>query len=108
MKVGVMLPVGGEPRWPALLELAECVAALGLDSVWVADHLIFRSPNGVERGTHECWTLMTALAATTARVEIGSLVLCAGFRNPGLVAKMAATLDRVAQGRLILGVGAGF
>jgi FMNH2-dependent dimethyl sulfone monooxygenase len=104
-----MLPAGGESSWPAILELAECAELQGLDSVWFADHLIFRPPvvEG-ENGTHENWTVMTALAMGTQRVEIGSAVMCASFRNPGLVAKMAATLDHVAPGRLILAVGAGW
>src|SRR3954468_15003405 len=109
MKVGIVLPAGGETTWPELLELAQCAESQGLDSVWMADHLIFRPPIVDSVGsTHENWTVMSALATTTKRVELGSLVMCASFRNPGLVAKMATTLDHIAPGRLILGVGAGW
>jgi alkanesulfonate monooxygenase SsuD/methylene tetrahydromethanopterin reductase-like flavin-dependent oxidoreductase (luciferase family) len=79
----------------------------GLDSVWGADHLIFRD-GGSSTGIHECWTVLTAVAALTSRVEIGPLVLALPFRNPGLTAKMAVELDEVSGGRLILGVGCGW
>jgi alkanesulfonate monooxygenase SsuD/methylene tetrahydromethanopterin reductase-like flavin-dependent oxidoreductase (luciferase family) len=98
----------GIAGWPALRELAQCAEAQGLDSVWLADHLLYQPPEGDAKGMHEAWTLMSALAAVTERVEIAPLVLCASFRSPGLVANMAATLDLVAGGRLTLGVGAGW
>jgi alkanesulfonate monooxygenase SsuD/methylene tetrahydromethanopterin reductase-like flavin-dependent oxidoreductase (luciferase family) len=112
VKVGLMLPMhegdGGIASWPTLRELALTAEAQGLDSIWVADHLLYQPPEGEARGMHEAWTLMSALAAVTERVEIAPLVVCASFRNPGLVANMAAMLDLVANGRFTLGVGAGW
>ncbi|MFI5691787.1 LLM class flavin-dependent oxidoreductase [Kribbella sp. NPDC051586] len=115
MKIGVMLPLGagdgpdgGMPGWKDVRAVAEAAEEGGLDSVWIADHFLYRDPEGQIYGMHESWTLLTAVAAVTSRVELGNMVLCASFRDPGLTAKMAATLDEVSGGRLILGVGAGW
>ncbi|TCO19098.1 luciferase-type oxidoreductase [Kribbella steppae] len=115
MKIGVMLPVGGEdgpggtvPGWKDVRAVAEAADRTGMDSVWLADHFFYKSPDGRMYGMHEAWTLLSAVAAITTRVELGNMVLCASFRDPGLTAKMAATLDEVSGGRLVLGVGAGW
>jgi probable F420-dependent oxidoreductase len=96
------------PGWKNVRAMAEAADQNGLDAVWLADHFIYQAPDGKVFGMHEAWTLLSAVAAVTTRVELGNLVLCASFRDPGLTAKMAATLDEVSGGRLVLGVGAGW
>ncbi len=112
MKVGVMVPVGnhaGVPQpWVDVLAFARRSETLGLDGLWVPDHTLFRFPGEPERGAHEAWSVLAALAAATSTIPLGTLVLGLRFRNPALLAKMAATTDEIAGGRLTLGVGAGW
>jgi len=75
---------------------------LGYDSVWLDDHLMFE-----KRSILECWTTLAALSAITSKIRLGTMVLCNSFRNPALLAKMAATLDVISNGRLEFGIGAG-
>jgi F420-dependent oxidoreductase-like protein len=103
IKFGVTLPQFGA-TWSEAKEMALLADDSGFDSVWVADHFL-----GVGSDDPlEAWTEMTAVAAITRRVEIGFLVLCNSYRPPALLAKMAATFDQIADGRLILGYGAGW
>lgn len=113
MKIGVALPItetdeGRIASYAEMRAMALRAEATGFDSVWVYDHLLFRHPDAPTRGTWEAWTVLSALAEATSRVELGTLVLCVPFRNPGLLAKMADALEEVSGGRLILGLGAGW
>src|SRR5690242_2582948 len=85
--------------------MARAAEEVGFDSIWIGDHLLYEEP---ECGPWEAWTLLSALAAVTERVELGPLVACAGFHPPGLIAKMAATIAEVSGGRFVLGLGAGW
>jgi probable F420-dependent oxidoreductase len=109
LKVGIQLPeVEREVRWTELLDMTRAIEDEGFDSIWVGEHLLYRWPDRPARGPWEAWTLMAAIAAATSRVELGPLVACAGFHNPALLAKQAATIDEISAGRFVLGLGAGW
>ena len=108
MKVGVQLPeVEREVRWPEVLDMARAAEDVGFDSLWLGDHLLYRDEGG-SSGPWECWSQLAALAAVTTRVELGPLVASVSFHNPAMLAKKAATIDEISDGRLILGLGAGW
>jgi alkanesulfonate monooxygenase SsuD/methylene tetrahydromethanopterin reductase-like flavin-dependent oxidoreductase (luciferase family) len=81
---------------------------VGFDSVWVGDHLLYRDAEHGARGPWEAWTMLAGIAAATSRIALGPLVACTSFHSPAMLAKMAATVDEISGGRLILGLGAGW
>lgn len=116
MKIGVIVPqgwtreyTGWSPTdaWARTRDLASQVEALGFESVWVFDHF-HTVPRPTFEITFESFMTLAALASETRRVRLGHVVLCAGYRNPALTAKMISTLDVIAGGRMELGIGAGW
>ncbi len=109
LRVGVQLPeVERDVRWPEYAAMARAAEEVGFDSIWMGDHLLYRDDGRPERGPWEAWTMLAALAAVTRRVRLGPLVASAAFHAPAMLAKLAATVDEVSGGRLVLGIGAGW
>ena len=107
--VGVQLPeVEREVPWPEYVAMARAAEEVGFDSIWLGDHLLYRDDGRPERGPWETWTMLAGLAAATERVRLGPLVACTAFHPPPVLAKMAATVDQVSGGRLVLAIGAGW
>src|SRR4029453_6331178 len=117
--VGVQLPeVERDVRWPEIVSMARAAEAIGFDSIWGGDHLLYRGDGPPERGDRgdgrpergpwDAWTTLAALAASTERVRLGPLVACTAFHPPGIIARMAAAVEEVSRGRFVLGIGAGW
>jgi probable F420-dependent oxidoreductase len=115
-KVGLLVPIiegtmaGESASWRDLAAFAQRAEALGFDSLWLSDHLIFRLAGREDQptGVWESWSVLAALAAATSRITLGSFVSSVSFRNPALLAKTAVTVDEISGGRLVLGLGAGW
>jgi F420-dependent oxidoreductase-like protein len=117
MIFGVFAPQGwkmelagiDDPRdkWAVTVRTAQLAEELGLDSIWVYDH-VHNVPVPAHEAVFECWTTIAALAASTSRIRLGQMVSCAAYRNPALVAKITSTVDVISGGRLDFGIGAGW
>jgi alkanesulfonate monooxygenase SsuD/methylene tetrahydromethanopterin reductase-like flavin-dependent oxidoreductase (luciferase family) len=109
MKVGIQLPeVERVVRRDELGAMARAAEECGFDSLWVGDHLLYRSDGRPERGPWECWTTLAWLAGITSRVELGPLVACTAFHPPGILARQAAAVHELSGGRLVAAFGAGW
>jgi F420-dependent oxidoreductase-like protein len=116
MQVGLMVPQGwkGEydgwdaaEAWTRSVELAKHAESRGFESLWVFDHF-HTVPDPTDEITFESFSMLSALAMATSRARLGHMVICTGFRNPGLTAKLASTIDVISGGRFELGIGAGW
>jgi F420-dependent oxidoreductase-like protein len=117
VRFGIFVPQGwrmdladieADQHWGVMAGLAERAEMTRLwESVWVYDHL-HTVPEPSQEATHEAWTLMAALAAVTSRIRLGQMCTCMGYRNPAHLAKVAATVDIISEGRLEMGIGAGW
>ena len=109
IRVGIQLPeVEREVRWPEYVAMARAAEEVGFDTLWLGDHLLYRYGDGSTRGPWEVWTMLAAIAASTSTIRLGPLVAATAFHAPPMLAKLAATVDEISGGRLILGLGAGW
>ncbi len=109
LKVGVQLPeVERDAGWIEIRDVARTAEAVGFDSIWFGDHLLYRDEAFGVRGPLETWAMLAALGEATETVSLGPLVACTSFHAPAMLAKKAATVDEISGGRLILGLGAGW
>jgi alkanesulfonate monooxygenase SsuD/methylene tetrahydromethanopterin reductase-like flavin-dependent oxidoreductase (luciferase family) len=109
VRIGVQLPeVERVVRRHELAAIARAVEECGFDSVWVGDHLLYRGDGRVERGPWDCFATLAWLGAITETVELGPLVACTAFHQPGILARQLAAVDELSGGRLVAALGAGW
>jgi F420-dependent oxidoreductase-like protein len=116
MRFGMFIPQGWRldlagvstaNQWATMRDLAQAADAGPFESIWVYDHF-HTVPVPTQEATHEAWSLMAALAASTTRVRLGQMCTCMGYRNPAYLAKVAATIDVISGGRVEMGIGGGW
>ena len=107
-QLGTYAPSNHGNHWDTTLAAAQACEQAGLDSVWLADHFMFPDTNDVDKEVpvFDCLVALGAIAASTSRIRIGELVVGVPYRDPALLAKMVTTLDVIAHGRTIVGLGA--
>ena len=114
IEIGIMLPesewemAGETAGWSDFSAMATTIEDCGFDSLWFADHLQMTLPDGKQQGAWEAWSILSAIAATTKRIEIGPFVSPTVYRNPAILAKIAETVDEISGGRLVFGLGSGW
>jgi alkanesulfonate monooxygenase SsuD/methylene tetrahydromethanopterin reductase-like flavin-dependent oxidoreductase (luciferase family) len=113
IELGIVLPMeeawtdGSTPRWPEIRNLALRAEAMGFDTVWIPDELLWRRADGSTHGWWESVAMTGAVAAATSRVKVGTWILSALHRNPAITAKVVETLDEISGGRFVFGLGSG-
>ena len=113
LEIGLVLPMeeswadGATPRWVEIRELALRAEAMGFDTVWIPDELLWHHADGSTHGWWERVARTVAVAAATSRVKVGTWILSALHRNPALTAKAVETLDEISGGRFVFGLGSG-
>ena len=105
IQFGLFQPQIGLP-FPLLKERALACEEYGFHSIWFTDHMWARGMMQVD--FLEGWTVMSSMAVATSKIRVGGLVLCNSYRNPAFLAKMAASLDNISEGRVEIGLGAGW
>jgi alkanesulfonate monooxygenase SsuD/methylene tetrahydromethanopterin reductase-like flavin-dependent oxidoreductase (luciferase family) len=109
VRVGLQLPeVERDVPWREVAAIARAAEETGFESIWVGDHLLYRGGGRGERGPWDSWTQLAALAVVTSRVRLGPLVAATAFHAPGVIARMATSIDDISGGRFVLGLGAGW
>lgn len=113
LEIGLVLPMGDSfvdgqtVRWTTIRDLSVRAEEIGFDTVWTADELLWRPEGRPVQGWWECVAMTGAVAAATSQIKIGTWILSALHRNPGIIAKAVETLDEISGGRFVFGLGAG-